>query len=96
MLKRRLTGILYFYQKLVVPSAAVSLLLAVFAVPVADLPLGAGIAYLVITPAFHYFMYDIWNPGEYLYYFNLGLSRIVLWIATVSLSMIPCITAIAL
>jgi hypothetical protein len=93
---RQITGILYFYQKLVLPSLAVSLLLPLFSMKYADLNVGIGASYIIITPLFHYFTYEIKNPNEYYFYFNLGLSKARLWTCTILISFLLGITVVVL
>jgi len=49
---------------------------------------GAGITYILFTPGFLYFIYDIRNPNEYYFYYNLGLSRLNLWVSALSISFV--------
>ena len=83
---RELTGVWFFYQKLMIPSIAISLFLSFFQMPFTDLNVGIGISYMFVTPVFHYFTYEIKNPNEYYFYFNLGLSKIFLWSCTLLIS----------
>lgn len=93
---REVKGVFFFYQKLIMPSVAVSLLLSLFLLPYANLNVGIGASYIVVTPAFHYFTYEIKHHREYYFYFNLGLSKIVLWSCTLLISSILGLTAIIL
>lgn len=71
-----------FYQKLVIPSLAMSVLMG----SAGMLNSGAfsmattGIAYMLFAPLFHYFIYEIRNSQEYYFYYNMGLSKFTLWI----------------
>ena len=44
--------------------------------------LNAGMSYLLVLPMMHFFTYEIQNPNEYYFYFNLGLSKVFLWSVT--------------
>jgi len=93
---RELKGVFFFYQKLVIPSIAVSVWLALFSMAYTNFHVGFGASYIVVTPAFHYFTYEINNPGEYYFYFNLGLSKLSLWGCTLLISSILGFAAIIL
>ena len=45
-----------------------------------------GAAFMFIAPLFQYFIYEISHPGEYYFYFNMGLSKLILWICTLAIS----------
>ena len=45
-----------------------------------------GVAFMFITPLFQYFIYEISHPDEYYFYFNMGLSKLVLLICTLVIS----------
>ena len=47
-----------------------------------------GISYVIFALLFHYFVYEIKNVNEYYFYYNIGLSRLTLWAATLVLSLI--------
>jgi hypothetical protein len=40
----------------------------------------------LFAPFFHFAIYEIRNPNEYYFYYNLGLSKTVLWISTIAIS----------
>jgi len=48
-------------------------------------PLGLG--YIFSAPLFHLFNYEVRNTNEYYFYYNLGLSKILLWISTILISL---------
>lgn len=52
-----------------------------------------GFYYLFIAPAVHFFAYEIINEQQYYYFFNLGLSKIYLWVSTVLISIINIVIA---
>lgn len=47
-----------------------------------------GVAYMVSTPFFHYFIYEMGNYNEYYFYYNIGLSKAVLWVSTLVISLL--------
>ncbi len=71
-----------FYQKLIIPSLFLSMMLSIIVVGYADFLKGTGISFIFLTPAFHYLTYDIKNPNEYYFYYNVGLSKLTLWLVT--------------
>lgn len=85
---RILHGLCFFYQKLIAPSLALSILLSFFMMEHISLCKGIGISFIFLTPTFHYFIYEIRNSNEYYFYYNLGLSKILLWASTIVISII--------
>lgn len=75
-----------FYKKLIFPSLAVSILLAFFGS--LKLITGTGLAYVFLTPVFQFLFYDLSRPNEYYFYYNMGLSKVALWINTILMSLI--------
>jgi len=70
-----------FYKKLIIPSIILSFLLGLRGLIESETNslASVGIAYMLITPIFHYLTYEIRNKNEYYFYFNQGLSKDVLW-----------------
>ena len=87
---RIIKAILIFYQRLIVPALFLSGLLSLLggAVSGGFSFQALGFSYIITAPLFHYFIYEIGNSNEYYFYYNMGLSRLVLWIATLALSII--------
>ncbi|SDL79061.1 hypothetical protein SAMN04487898_12521 [Pedobacter sp. ok626] len=85
---RILYGLCFFYQKLIIPSLVISIVLSFLMMKVIDLYVGIGISFIFLTPVFHYLIYEIRTPNEYYFYYNLGLSKIVLWTNTIIVSLI--------
>lgn len=75
-----------FYKKLILPSLALSILLAFFG-PI-KLITGTGMAYIVLTPISQFLFYDLSRPNEYYFYYNMGLSKVALWVNTILMSLI--------
>jgi len=82
---RTIRALYYFYLKLLIPSIILSFALSYFCMN-GRLYAGTGISFIFLTPAFHYFTYEIQSPNEYYFYHNLGLSKLNLWLATVFIS----------
>ena len=84
------SSIWMFYKKLIIPALSMSLLIGIlififtnsFSVSFKL----TGISYLFFTPMFHYFIYEIRNPNEYYFYYNMGINKPVLWLSTLILS----------
>ncbi|HZK95867.1 MAG TPA: hypothetical protein VFC67_16830 [Prolixibacteraceae bacterium] len=77
-----------FYKKLVIPALSMSAAIA----SIAFFNSGGfsfkwfGISYLIVTPLFQYYIYGIRNPNEYYFYYNMGMSKPILWLATIVFS----------
>ncbi|TAJ11958.1 hypothetical protein DMA11_14750 [Marinilabiliaceae bacterium JC017] len=83
-------SIFIFYKKLIIPSLMISLLLGLSGMAIThEFSLGfVGFSYIFFASLFHYFIYEIRNRNEYYFYFNMGLSRIVLWVLSSTISII--------
>lgn len=81
-------GLWYFYQKLIVPSLAISVVLALFSQGYVPLFFGIGFSYAILSPLVHLYSYDVNTPHEYYFYYNLGLSKMTLWANTLAISML--------
>ena len=85
-----LNGILIFYKKPTLPALVVALvfgiLVFIFSGRFSFAPV--AIAYLPLSVLFHYFIYEVINPREYYFYYNMGLSKIALWGASLLLSLL--------
>jgi hypothetical protein len=84
-----ISGIWTFYKKLIVPVLSMSVLTGLIvylntgsATTAINL---AGISCLFYTPMFQYFIYEIRNPQEYYFYYNMGISRLKLWLSTLAM-----------
>ena len=86
-----ITVLWIFYKKLILPSLAVSILLAIIFIGSVKITSGIGIAYIFITPFFHFLLYDLARPNEYYFYYNLGISKLVLWVSSIITSLIVSI-----
>jgi len=84
-----------FYKKLIIPTIVASIMMAFMpmlfsgAALTGPLPIHTiGVTYIVFTPFFQYFIYEIRNPEEYYFYYNMGLSKLLLWTTTIIISSI--------
>ncbi len=79
-----------FYKKLIIPAISLSALIAVLVFLNATIFSFKwfGIAYMLVTPMFHYYIYEIRNPNEYYFYYNMGINKLVLWMSTLILSLL--------
>ena len=92
--KTTINALLIFYRKLIVPALALSLLLSLTGiVPMTD---GIGISFVFLMPMMHYFSYEARDPGVYYFYYNLGLSKLTLWVTTITLSSLTGLLLIVL
>lgn len=93
---RLLRGAIHFYRRLFLPSLLVAMAFGAFSISLIgefgafSIPLtgefangSAALAYLIFSPVFHYLVYDVYFEDEYYFYYNLGLSRRILWGFTV-------------
>ena len=77
-----------FYKKLVIPALAMSAAIA----SIVLLNSGGfsfkwfGITYMIVVPVFHYYIYEVRNPNEYYFYYNMGISKPMLYLATLIFS----------
>ena len=77
-------AILVFYQKLIVPTSMLSGVLGVLGIGITgEFSLKTfGVSYIILGLLFHYYTYELRNSNEYYFYYNMGLSRPVLWAVT--------------
>jgi len=73
-----------FYKKLVIPALSMSAAIA----SMAFINSGNfsfkwfGISYIIVVPMFQYYIYETRNPNAYYFYYNMGISKPILWLAT--------------
>lgn len=82
-------AVLIFYQKLIIPTLGLSGSLGLIEFKLTgEFSLKTfGISYILFGLLFHYFIYEVRNSNEYYFYYNLGLSRLSLWIITFVMSL---------
>jgi len=87
---RIIKSIWLFYRKLILTSATMSVLIALVGTFISGTVFSHkvfGLAYIFCAPLTHFFVYEVRNTNEYYFYYNLGLSKITLWVSTVLLSL---------
>jgi hypothetical protein len=77
-----------FYKKLVIPALSMSAAIASFSFANSGnfSFKWFGISYIIVVPMFQYYIYETRNPNEYYFYYNMGLSKPLLWLATLIFS----------
>ncbi len=83
-------SVMLFYKKIAVPAFILSMLLGILSYAISGEVsfLIVAISYVLLSILFHYFVYEVMNPGQYYFYYNLGLSKYHLWGASLLLSLI--------
>jgi len=86
----RIISILFFYKKLILPSFSMAVALAFLEWLLTGKFswTSVGIYYILMSMFFHYYFYEKINPGEYYFYYNMGLSKFILWGSSLFLSLI--------
>lgn len=86
-----LKAIWLFQRKLILASIAISIvitfLLSVL-IPTNNFIQKIGISYIFVLPLVHFYTYELRNSNEYYFYYNLGLSKLNLWIITVATAIV--------
>jgi hypothetical protein len=87
---RIVKAIVIFYQKLIVPTLIFSGLLGLTAGALSgEYSLKfMGASYIFSAPLFHYFICEVRDDNEYYFYYNLGLSKLILWMISMGLSLV--------
>jgi hypothetical protein len=85
---RILLSLILFYQKLIVPALVFALSIGLLSWLLSgEFSKGLiGISYIFSSLLFQYLIYEIRNVKEYYFYFNMGLSKPVLWLSTLFIS----------
>jgi len=84
---RIVRSVFLFYRKLIIPSLVLSILIGMMKVINSDIKSSIGFAYIFIPLLFHYYIYEKRNKNEYYFYYNVGLSKIALWVSTFVISL---------
>jgi hypothetical protein len=93
---RTVNGLWIFYKKLICPSLALSLCFGVLMGTTSEFIGMTGFAYILVAPFFHLMIYDLTGSGEYYFYYNLGLSKLALWVNTAVTSLIIGLLLVAI
>ena len=89
--KMTLARIFAFQQRLILPTFCIAIGIGIagyFMVSSTPLTQGIGYGYIFAGPVTHYFIYEQRHESEYYFYFNLGLSKILLYSSTIILNLI--------
>ncbi|MGB5652608.1 MAG: hypothetical protein WBM56_02115 [Robiginitalea sp.] len=85
---------LWFFQKKIAPPALfISVLLGLTFFKSFS---AVGLIFLLLAPFWHYYIYEVRYKQEYYFYFNLGLTRLVLWVSTLTLAVVVFFLALVL
>jgi len=78
---RKTQVIWLFYRKLIVPAVVTTILISLFSIPVngSYSNTATAVGYIFATFFFQYFIYEVKNPNEYYFYYNLGFTKLSLW-----------------
>lgn len=83
----------WFYKKILVPALVLSPVVGFIAVATGqatfdqiNLSSVIGYAYIFLSVLLLYLIYEVRNPNEYYFYYNLGLSKILLWAVSLIIS----------
>ena len=90
---RILKNILLFQKKIFFISYAISILIGIL---FGGQPKMIGLSFLLIAPFTQYFFYEIKNKNQYYYYYNLGISNVMLWISTFVIGLINLLILMAI
>lgn len=95
---RQLQVLLLFYRKIVIPPFWIGLLplLGAYKYEQEIIPEILGISLLLFIPAFHFMHYEVRKPDTYYFYYNMGWSKLHLWIGTFCLSFLFAFISILL
>jgi hypothetical protein len=84
------SAILVFHKKLMLPSMVVSMFIALLGLGISgsfSLKM-MGFSYPLIALMFQFFIYELNNPNEYYFYYNLGLSKLLLYASTLAIGLL--------
>ncbi len=83
----------FFHKRIAPPALFISVLLGLTLFRSIG---AAGIIFLMMGPLWHYYIYEVRYKQEYYFYFNLGFTRLSLWVSTLILVAIVFFTALLL
>ena len=78
---RKVKGFLLFYRSAVMPSFLIAVAVALLGMKFTDgfEPSLVGKAYFFMSLLWLFLRFQVRCPGEYYFYYNLGLGKLVLW-----------------
>jgi hypothetical protein len=74
-----LKPLLFFQKRLTPPVLLISILLGLALYQ--NIP-AIGLIFMVLMPLWHFYIYEVRYKNEYYFYFNLGFTRLGLWLST--------------
>ena len=80
-----------FQQKLILPTFCLAVAIGFagyfmpWSTPIVE---GIGFGYFLAGPLIHYFIYEVRNENEYYFYFNKGITKIILYGSTLIINLI--------
>ncbi|WKN44746.1 hypothetical protein [Tunicatimonas pelagia] len=82
--------IFIFQKKILLPAIIISVLLGFIGHSMNGKPISTntGLAYLFILPLFQFFVYELRYAHEYYFYYNLGISKLALWVACIAQALV--------
>jgi len=95
---RIIGGLWLFYRKMAIPALVISILfgLLIHLISGHFFFKMAGIAFIISSILLQYFVYEVINSKEYYFYYNIGLSKHLLWGASLLVSFLIGLTFIRL
>ena len=80
----------HFYLKVFIPCMAFAVIAGLFVSGINETRTLSLIAvsYFLFSPFFQYMIYDFRKRNEYFFYQNIGLSKLFLWVSSMSVSFI--------
>lgn len=97
MILRYLNIIWSFYRKLLIPALIITLVASIFLKPVTGEFnfsvnfIQVGLSFLFVSLIMQLIIYELRNPDEYYFYYNLGLGKKQLWVANAVIGIIVCV-----
>ncbi len=92
---KKLQTLFLFYKKLMLPTLPLAILGSAF---ISGLGFYRSLAfvYFIFSLFMHFIIYERRNKDEYYFYFNLGFSKPILWLATFLLSLLVSFVLLSL
>lgn len=77
-----------FYIKFSIPAILIALIIALSYLILTGIfsPHLVGYTYFLLAAGFQFVLYDLNHPGQYYFYYNLGISKRGLWISSITVN----------
>ena len=89
----RLKPLLFFHKRLAPPILLISILLGLAFYR--NIP-AIGFIFMVLMPLWHFYIYEVRYKNEYYFYFNLGFTRLSLWLSTLVIMVLILVISLIL